>query len=612
MELNLSRVSTFSRLIALCICSLLSFHARAGYVLVQSLDEVAKGGQFLITSEPSLTSGCMLGKTYNESSGYVAGIALNDEMLESEYAEWTITVNDFSANIITCELSFNNKTLALKSKDETNLEIPSSNKDMAQWELSPHPDINHAFQLKNSAETSRVLCLRDKGGAQWKAYMSSSSQVPYIYLFKRTDVVPPQILAENSRFADSIEVSIEAEEDSEIHYTVDGTTPTLQSPLYTAPFPVSTTTTVKAIAVQDGETSSVATRTFTYCPPIIVNLGGKEHLGTLYSSYPVMLQEGTKAYIITDKDDEANTLTLSAFSPTNSVLPDSVPFVLQNENETSLILHFTAEPADGRPDYEESLVMGTAERTAKPEDMQILALGLAHDNATLGFYPYADDTLAANRVYLTLPTTAEYVWVNSVDKYVSGAEYVFASDCKNGKPAGYYAGECNNGTLISHLLIDNEEPYSWTLTGNNSNSITIKNSDNRILYAADDGTELLLNGNDKYRYWSIIESPDFGIRLRNNGWSGNSRYILFDNDRMVFRNYLENKDYTSFYLFRKVTPTATSQGYSFRFDDKAVGIKQATTKPTHGNIYYDLQGRQTTSPSRGIWIINGEKVYINK
>lgn len=611
MELNLSRVSTFSRLIALCICSLLSFHARAGYVLVQSLDEVAEGGQFLITSEPSLTSGCMLGKTYNESSGYVAGIALNDEMLESEYAEWTITVNDFSANIITCELSFNNKTLALKSKDETNLEIPSSNKDMAQWELSPHPDINHSFQLKNSAETSRVLCLRDKGGTQWKAYKSSSSQVPYIYLFKRTDVVPPQILADNSRFADPIEVSIEAEEDSEIHYTVDGTTPTLQSPLYTAPFPVSTTTTVKAIAVQDGETSSVVTRTFTYCPPIIVNLGGKEHLGTLYSSYPVMLQEGTKAYIITDKDDEAGTLTLSAFSPTNGVLPDSVPFILQNENTTSLILHFTTEPADGRPDYAEGLVMGTAERTAKPEDMQILALGLARDNATLGFYPYADDTLAANRVYLTLPTTAEYVWVNSVDKYVSGAEYVFASDCKNGKPAGYYAGEYNDGALTPHPIVENEEPYSWTLTGNNSNSITIKNSDNGILYAADDGTELLLNGNDKYRYWSIIESPDFGIRLRNNGWPGNSRYILFDNDRMVFRNYLEN-NYTSFYLFRKVTPTATSQGYSFRFDDKAVGIKQATTKPTHGNIYYDLQGRQTTNPSRGIWIINGEKVYINK
>lgn len=607
MELNLSRVSTFSRLIALCICSLLSFHARAGYVLVQSLDEVAKGGQFLITSEPSLTSGCMLGKTYNESSGYVAGIALNDEMLESEYAEWTITVNDFSANIITCELSFNNKTLALKSKDETNLEIPSSNKDMAQWELSPHPDINHAFQLKNSAETSRVLCLRDKGETKWKAYMSSS-QVPYIYLFKRTDVVPPQILADNSRFADPMEVSIEAEEDSEIHYTVDGTTPTLQSPLYTAPFPVSTTTTVKAIAVQDGETSSVVTRTFIYCPPIIVNLGGKEHLGTLYSSYPVMLQEGTKAYIITDKDDEANTLTLSAFSPTNSVLPDSVPFILQNENETSLILHFTAEPADGRPDYAEGLVMGTAERTAKPEDVQILALGWAYDKTTLGFYPYTGDTLAANRVYLTLPTTSEYIWVNSVDEYVSGAEYVFASDCKNGKPAGYYAGEYNDGALTPYQIVEGTNYHLWTLVGTNTQSITIRDAAGELATART-GTDLLLNRNERNK-WEIVTNNNKSLRLRNTDWTG-SRYLLYHSHYNVFKNYSETEE-NSFYLFRKVTPVATSQGYSFRFDDKAVGIKQATTKPTHGNIYYDLQGRQTTNPSRGMWIINGEKIYINK
>lgn len=608
MELNLSRVSTFSRLIALCICSLLSFHARAGYVLVQSLDEVAEGGQFLITSEPSLTSGCMLGNTYNSKSYYIEGISLNNETEESQYVEWTITINNISTEKITCEVLLDDKRLGLTNKLE---DLSFSTYQLnSSWELSAYNiDGITAFQLKNAKNTSRKLSLPNKGYTTWKAYSSTST--PYIYLFKRTDIAAPQILAESSLFADSLEVSIEAEEGCEIHYTVDGTAPTTQSPLYTDPFPVSTTTTVKAIAVRDGETSSIATRTFTYCPPVTVNLGGEERLGTLYTSYPVTLPEHTQAYVITGKDDEAGTLTLSAFSPTNGVLPDSVPFVLQNENETSLILHFTAEPADGRPDYAEDLVMGTAERTAKPEDVQILALGLAYDKTTLGFYPYADDTLAANRVYLTLPTTAEYVWVNSVDKYVSGAEYVFASDCKNGKPAGYYAGECNNGTLISHLLIDNEEPYSWTLTGNNSNSITIKNSDNGILYAADDGTELLLNGNDKYRYWSIIESPDFGIRLRNNGWSGNSRYILFDNDRMVFRNYLEN-NYTSFYLFRKVTPTATSQGYSFRFDDKAVGIKQATTKPTHGNIYYDLQGRQTTNPSRGIWIINGEKVYINK
>lgn len=608
MGLNLSRFSTFSRLIAVCICWLLSLHARAGYVLVQSLDEVAEGGQFLITSEPSLTSGCMLGNTYNESSGYVGSIVLNDEVQESEYAEWTITVDKFSTKEIICELSYNNKTLALKNTGETNLEIPSSNKDMAKWELSPYPNNNYAFQLRNSAETSRLLCLRDKGATQWRAYMSSSSQTPYIYLFKRTDIAAPQILAESSLFADPLKVSIEAEEGCEIHYTVDGTAPTTQSPLYTDPFPVSTTTTVKAIAVRDGETSSIATRTFTYCPPVTVNLGGKERLGTLYTSYPVTLPEQTQAYVITGKDDEAGTLTLSAFSPTNGVLPDSVPFILQNENTTSLILHFTTEPADGRPDYAEDLVMGTAERTAKPEDVQILALGWAYDMATLGFYPYTGDTLAANRVYLTLSTTSEYIWVNSVDEYVSGAEYVFASDCKNGKPAGYYAGEYNDGALTPYQIVEGTNYHLWTLVGTNPQSITIRDAAGELATATT-RTDLLLNRNERNK-WEIVTNNNKSLRLRNTDWTG-SRYLLYHSHYNVFKNYSETEE-NSFYLFRKVTPVATSQGYSFRFDDKAVGIKQATTKPTHGSIYYDLQGRQTTNPSRGMWIINGEKVYINK
>lgn len=608
MGLNLSRFSTFGRLIALCICWLLSLHARAGYVLVQSLDGVAEGGQFLITSEPSLTSGCMLGNTYNSKSYYIEGISLNNETEESQYVEWTITINNISTEKITCEMLLDDKRLGLTN----NLEDLSFSTDQLNscWELSAYNiDGITAFQLKNAKNTSRKLSLPNKGYTTWKAYSSTST--PYIYLFKRTDIAAPQILAESSLFADSLEVSIEAEEGCEIHYTVDGTAPTTQSPLYTDPFPVSTTTTVKAIAVRDGETSSIATRTFTYCPPVTVNLGGEERLGTLYTSYPVTLPEHTQAYVITDKDDEAGTLTLSAFSPTNGVLPDSVPFILQNENTTSLILHFTTEPADGRPDYAEGLVMGTAERTAKPEDVQILALGLAYDKTTLGFYPYTGDTLAANRVYLTLPTTSEYIWVNSVDEYVSGAEYVFASDCKNGKPAGYYAGEFNEKALTAYAISNDEQLYFWTLTGTIS-SLTIENEkgDNLSLERNNNVNLSLTSDLDT---WELLEDNTYGIRLRNNLYTHNeTRYLLFDYSRNLFKNYSEGTEYTSFYLFRKVTPTATSQGYSFRFDDKAVGIKQATTKPTHGNIYYDLQGHQTTNPSRGIWIINGEKVYINR
>ena len=65
-----------------------------------------------------------------------------------------------------------------------------------------------------------------------------------------------------------------------IYYTTDGTEPTTNSNVYTAAIPVSTTTTIKAIAVKDDmDNSSVATATYT-----IVSI---EHAGTEADPYTV-------------------------------------------------------------------------------------------------------------------------------------------------------------------------------------------------------------------------------------------------------------------------------------------------------------------------------------
>ena len=65
-----------------------------------------------------------------------------------------------------------------------------------------------------------------------------------------------------SPFTESTEVTMSGPEDAEIRYTTDGSTPSAQSTLYEGGFTLSDTTTVKAIAIKNGESSEVSTRLF--------------------------------------------------------------------------------------------------------------------------------------------------------------------------------------------------------------------------------------------------------------------------------------------------------------------------------------------------------------
>ena len=64
-------------------------------------------------------------------------------------------------------------------------------------------------------------------------------------------------------FTESTEVTMSGPEDAEIYYTTDGSTPTAQSTLYEGGFVLSDTTTVKAIAIKNGESSEVTTKQFS-------------------------------------------------------------------------------------------------------------------------------------------------------------------------------------------------------------------------------------------------------------------------------------------------------------------------------------------------------------
>ena len=75
--------------------------------------------------------------------------------------------------------------------------------------------------------------------------------------------VEAPVISGVTTFADTTTVSMSGPDGAEIRYTTDGSQPTAESTLYSEPFTLNASATVKAIAIKNGTASEVSTKGFT-------------------------------------------------------------------------------------------------------------------------------------------------------------------------------------------------------------------------------------------------------------------------------------------------------------------------------------------------------------
>ncbi|MBQ7470859.1 MAG: chitobiase/beta-hexosaminidase C-terminal domain-containing protein [Prevotella sp.] len=155
--------------------------------------------------------------------------------------------------------------LAFTASNKNYLNTSETLDDKSSWNVSFNED--GTVKISNVAADTRVIQWNYNNGNSRFACYTSNQVLPI--LWKQVEdgaLLAPSISPKSATYFETQSVTISAEEGATIHYTLDGTDPTAESAVYAEALSISETTTVKAIAVKDDKTSSVATATITFGP----------------------------------------------------------------------------------------------------------------------------------------------------------------------------------------------------------------------------------------------------------------------------------------------------------------------------------------------------------
>ena len=138
----------------------------------------------------------------------------------------------------------------------------------------------------------------------------------------------PVISPEETTFSDEgVAVTISAA-GAKIYYTLDGTNPTEESDLYVAPIALTETTTVKAIAIEEGKSASaVAEKKYTYRSGSfqMTSVLGSAALGETYNVGGVVTAICTRGIVVTDNSGSLFVYS-KPFPYTDYAIGDQVSF----------------------------------------------------------------------------------------------------------------------------------------------------------------------------------------------------------------------------------------------------------------------------------------------
>lgn len=153
---------------------------------------------------------------------------------------------------------------------------------------------------------------------------------------------------------------------------------------------------------------------------------------------------------------------------------------------------------------------------------------------------------------------------------------------------------------------------AYTAEAGTDNVVLTKISDGRvpsgvgvILYSETAGTYDIPVTDDT----PTVGNTGLSISNGTDATKENGIYVLGKkNDEVGFYRWVGDASLVSGRVYLAPTASSAREYLSFLFDDETAGIKNVNDN--HNDNYYDLQGRHVEHPKRGLYLVNGKKVFI--
>ena len=370
------------------------------YVQITSMDELTTGSYVVVggtSSNAMSTTQSTTKKPYME----IEAVSIEGDKITNPDASviWTITKD----NDGTFSLSANGQYIS-SNGSENSAKLIDAIANTAKYNVT----INGGKFKFNNIEPNERFLQYNASSKRFACYKSTSNQQD-LQLFKlevieENTTAVPSITPLSGTYYTEQEVSMTCETaDAKIYYTTNGDVPTAESTPYTTPFKVSTTTTIKAIAIADGlKASSVKEVVLTF--PIATEVAN-------IAEFMSTATEGDAVYKIT--------------GPVTVVYQNGINLYIQDESGSLLVY------GDAVGEYKEGdVITGLIGKYGVYQDItQMLPL-------------YAPDAVSGTPAE---PVTMNISEITTADvyKYIKLSEAVFKED------ATFKTGKATNGIVVS-------------------------------------------------------------------------------------------------------------------------------------------------------------------